>query len=256
MERRSALAELSLVALLIGLGVELVASALPTKLDLTPGRAIVVGLLLIVVGFCYLLRKLVTHTRRIEIFSGLFVADAKTQAPIRIRRYRLSEKLCGFLEAAFSENPALQALWQADKLTGNLRARLGRKPCKSGQLLTEALEYYLFREFSMHVGDFFNQSGHDSNGLTTLEREDVPDVLLRNRFLELFSKKTEERPAFTNDVSHDIKELPKGVKLVLAYAPDGRAMYEHFDLVLPKGSRVCREGQGAIRIDTANAYLH
>lgn len=73
---------------------------------------------------------------------------------------------------------------------------LVNKPVRSAELLAEAVEYLVLDKISTHLTDYFNEESFAEQNLKVYRREDVPDILLRNRFLETFSRPTEQRPAF------------------------------------------------------------
>lgn len=99
-------------------------------------------------------------------------------------------------------------------------------------------------------------------------RGDVPDVLLTNRFLEMFSRPMKDRPAFVDAVSKgkatptivrkndaydiligdDAPSTAEGGEVVAAYERSG-VKYWKFNLVLPKESTVRRHDNG-VEIET------
>ena len=84
-----------------------------------------------------------------------------------------------------------------DKDTGKVSCATG----KGHQLIIEATEYYVLEKLSSHLTDYFNRPHFDEQELHTFARNDIPDVLLSNRFLELFSKPMEDRPLFSTEDS-------------------------------------------------------
>ena len=54
------------------------------------------------------------------------------------------------------------------------------------RLILEATEYFLLRMLSTHLTNYFNDEKFKEENLTKLERKDIPQVLLENRFLNLF----------------------------------------------------------------------
>lgn len=99
-------------------------------------------------------------------------------------------------------------------------------------------------ELSTHLTDYFNTRGLDENQLIEFSRKDIPDILLSNRFLELFSKPMEQRSSFIKDPKND--NSPD--KVVMSYG-DGGTLFKEFDFVLPEGSKVSKSN-GEIIINT------
>jgi hypothetical protein len=116
-------------------------------------------------------------------------------------------------------------------------------------LICEAIEYYVLNELSMHLTGYFNDKKFKKENLKEFERNDVPEVLLRNRFMELFSKPMEERPHFV-DQSFEKKAYGE---TVLAFS--GGALFEKFQLVLPERSIVRRLEENKIQIETARFFI-
>jgi hypothetical protein len=111
-------------------------------------------------------------------------------------------------------------------------------------LICEATEYYVLNELSVHLTDYFNDEKFKEENLREFNRNDVPEVLLRNRFMELFSKPMEERPHFV-DQSFEKKTMGETVA-----AFSRGAIFEKFELILPKKSIVRRLGDNRIQIET------
>lgn len=171
-------------------------------------------------------------------FRGMFSIDPKTNKGIEINHYDYSEDISRFLNSVFNENPALEHLWNKEplKISGNHKDFTELESCK---LLKEATEYYIVNKLSLHLSDYFNRK--DLN-LCTLKRQDVSNIIVTNRFLDMLSKDMSERPAFKNE--HD------NSKNIVFSMGANNIIYEHFDMKLPKGSKIVRTNSNEIKIET------
>jgi len=111
-------------------------------------------------------------------------------------RYRFGHDVADYLKAAFTENKAIRAIWDNNRPLEILKDEYEREgdPDKSHELLRQAAEYFVLDHLSGHVrGYFARRPGGD---LVVLRHTDIPEVLLQNRFLKLFSEPIEERAPF------------------------------------------------------------
>jgi uncharacterized protein YlaN (UPF0358 family) len=105
---------------------------------------------------------------------------------------------------------------------------------------------------------FFNIN--DFKDLKIYEREDIPDVLLDNRFLNLFSKPMDQREAFKDSLEEE-KEAgvffeSKGEEtLFLRYDKTG-ALYRRLHLVLPAGTSIKRHDPHGIVLESNHIVLN
>jgi hypothetical protein len=175
---------------------------------------------------------------------------------IPVPRYHYSEELVGYLRGAFSENEALKALWDAEPLADVFKpqadGKIALRSFRSVEFIIEATEYFFVHELSLHLSSYFSTQANRGKRLTTLSRNDIPGVLLSNRFLEMFSRAMEERPQFI-ETSLRRKYEPRG-EVVYATGKGG-AIYDRFDLTLPVNSRVKRLSKNALEVETSRFRL-
>ncbi|RNJ48822.1 hypothetical protein D1O30_03490 [Methylocystis hirsuta] len=178
-------------------------------------------------------------------FEGTLSIDSNDKI-IEVPRYKFSEKMHAYFTAIAAENMALDRIWK-DKCTECVHdgeIRLTSRSKKSDKLLQEALEYFILNELSLHLSDFFNNDAMDKSEVVTLQRNEIPAVLLENRVLELFSRPMDQREAFTGHGPH------KGPGKVVFAIGTGGAIYDHFELTLPKKTQVVRLPNNSIEIRT------
>ncbi len=243
---RKNLVEMIVVAVLLSFGVNLIASQIITFTIFSPIMAILLGVILCLISVSYLIVRLFGKRRESRTYKAFLIYNKKTNEIVPVPRYEFSEEIYQYFRCAFAENPALKTLWEKEPLK-NILLNNGDnfKLRKSVNLLLEAVEYFVLDKLSIHSTDYFNTKSLKEENLEEYSREDIPDVLLRNRFLELFSRPMEDRPAFVNEIFSEDKDE----EVVYVVDPDGY-MYNKFELILPKNSTVRRLKDNKIEIET------
>jgi len=245
--------ELFVVAILIALGTNLIAGQFVASAVLSPLVSVLLGAIICLGSVLYLATRLFTKRVEIRNYEAFLIYDQKNNEIIEVPRYKFAEEVCSYMEGAFAENPALKKLWDKEPLGRNPISEEHRgvksRP-KSFQLISEAAEYFVLSRLSTHLTDYFNTQSFQKKNLGKYGREDIPEVLLSNRFLELFSRPRENRPAFVNGT---FRQKEDG-EVVCAYGPGG-AIYEKFDLILPKRSAIRRPNPNNIEIETAKLKM-
>lgn len=247
---RANLIELVVVALLLAMGVNLISDHAVAAAGISHATALMTGLILCLVSITYLTARVFAGSTETVSYEGFVVYDKGQNQIIPIPRYELGECVPAYLEAAFAENEALRTLWDREPLKDLFSfdrdsRKVAKRPLRSVHILSEAIEYFLLDALSIHLIDYFNDPNFRKRNLELYRRQDVPEVLLSNRFLELFSRPMEERAAF---VESAIEEEGPG-EVVVTSGLRG-ALYSRFYLVLPKGSVVRRPDSRTVQIET------
>lgn len=254
LQNRGALLQVLVAAVFLALGVNLLSTAITDAIE-SKTALWGLSLLLLALSAFFVLRQMIPSRRTHQTMSGFLVFHAENNELIKVPRYEYSEKISGFVEGLFAENSAPKRLWDADPVhkafeldaqTGTMRFR----QTEAGQLIVEATEYYVLDALSTHLTDYFNQSGLDSAQLQEFSREDVPDILFRNRFLDTFSRPMRERAVFSNDST----DSAKFGDIYSLHGPNG-VHFSKFDLILPTGAKVQRLSQNSILITTSKFKL-
>lgn len=243
---RTNLIEVLIVVIFAALGINLVTDGIILHTGLTPLASVILGVFLCLISIFYFVARVFGRRTRFRCYEGFFIYHKKNNEVIPVPRYDFSEDLSEYLKAAFFENKALKSIWEKEPLSD----WSPQKKLRTFNLVREATEYFVLSKLSTHLADYFNDVQFREENLREFQRNDVPDVLLKNRFLELFSKAMEDRPPFV-DESFDEKD---DGKTVAAYI-DG-AIYERFDLVLPKESVVHRVGENKVAIETKRFIIN
>ncbi len=205
---------------------------------------------IIVLAICiWLLSKKFTKSGKANISVHGFIVYLKESKQLKsIPRYHFSESIGRHISSAFSENEALKRQWENEPLVNAFSSKKDERADASLKLVREAAEYYVIEKLSTHLTDYFNKQHYDKSELTEFSREDVPSILLSNRFLELFSAPMEDRAVFDSE-----RNAPRNGTVIMSMGKGG-AFYSRFDLVLPNGAKVTREND-AIVIETSSFKL-
>jgi len=251
--------EIILIAIVVGFAVNVIASGTLMNFQLSPLQYIIIGSVICIGALLFLLIKIVRGTNQFRHFEGFFIYDRKQNRLVEIPRYPFSEDLTHYFECGFSENKDLRTIWEKEPLKKS-PPKTSKKPNReqimfmleerkkspSKKIISEATEYFLLSKLSTHLTDYFNDEKFRKEKLQTFLREDIPDVLLKNRFLKLFSMPMDERSAFIDEPLGDSLER-KGTILAMS---KGGALYEKFDLLLPQGSTARRINEDTIEVET------
>lgn len=243
-------------SILLGISINIISSILSEMFDIQLWLSLIIwmsiSLSVIVVSQIIKLHRLKTSIR----LDCLFIADeSKKNNLIGVPNYKISTDMKKYFESAFSENPAYKTIWEDSGLDKLKEYQTMAPVTESKKLLVEMLEYCLLEHFSMFIDDYYN-TRNITKKIISYSGNDIPDVLLKNRFLKLFSEDPKNRAAFcTNSKTRvfKIKESDGESKdegtVVFMTGNDG-AMYRRFELNIPKGSKVFREKDDTIVIDT------
>ena len=246
---RKNLIELIVVAILLAFGVNLIASHVIALAILSPLVTVLIGAALCFGSVLYLVARLLGRRVENRSYEAFLIYNEKKNEIIPVPRYNFSESICQYIRDAFAENPALKIIWEKEPLKNPFVTESNKGKNKrqtSAQLLSEAVEYFVLSSLSTHLTDYFAAENFKKENLKEYGREDVPEVLLRNRFLELFSRPMGDRLAFVNETLEE-KAQTDG-ETVMAY--DENAYYEKFELVLPNKSIIRRPADNKIEIET------
>ena len=115
---------------------------------------------------------------------------------------------------------------------------------RSHNLIIEATEYFVLTQLCLHLSEYFENPRYPKAMLTKLLRNNIPDVLLSNHFLELFSRPMNERERFLAYLDSENLE-----NIYSSYGKGG-AIFDKFELILPSHSKIKRKLDNSIEIET------
>ncbi len=239
----------------MALGVEFLADSIGAGLSLQPMAALVLGLLLIPLGLLVFAIRVITLRNQSVRLTGIFVCR-QDHTPISVPEYRFGDQFASILNAGFAENKALRSQWRAVETDQHDSKSWYSEDPASRRLVEEAAEYFVLDSLSLHLSSYFNQPNTARASIVELNRDDIPRVLLDNRFLSLFSTPMQDRPAFGPDWPSRggvRQKSASGWKLIRAFS--GEALYHRLSLILPKGSTVTRSKDKGVVISTPRLRL-
>lgn len=278
LSRKADLIKLILGAFILALGTSLLANYLTDWLSDKMNVVLIISISLISLVVLYFVYSLLKDTKKSISIESVIVIDPKNKEIFPIPRFEFSERLNRTMKAVFLENEALKKYWEDDfkskkanekkepidkKANGEEQnsdkkveyfsiVRIDRKEDeqkkekKSDVVLEEAIEHVIIDQLSIHLSTFFNDYSNEDQLITELTRKDIPDILLKNRVVNLLSTPFEDRAIF---VKAGIADKPREEgEVVSIFGSDG-SKYERFDLVLPKGSKVSRPKRCSLEID-------
>lgn len=258
---RVELLKIIVLTFFLAFAVNLLAGYVLTKSSFTPNVILIVGSTMCFIAALFLINNLLFSDRIKSIcYEAFFIYDHKTNESMLVPNYDFSKELSRNLNALFVENPAIKRSWELEPLSkmfgsleeddegaSSIKFHLNNK---SVRLISEAAEYNILEILSTTLTDHFNDEEFKDDYLKVYRRGDIPDVLLSNHFLDLFSRPREERPLFAK---HSRKHRDK-TKTCFEFGPKG-AVYNNFDLILPKGSNIKRLKPNELEIDTNRLKL-
>ncbi len=241
--------EIILYSVILGIIINLISNALGLIFEIKPWIYLVSGIgITIVLISVTLIYNIVKLNQKIKFRGALIIDEQNNNDIITIPNYQISENMNDYLNSAFSENPAIQTLWNEGDFKGfefvgvDKDKKVIAKTTEAANILIELIEYCLLENLSTFIGDYFNSRSLNEN-IITLNQNSVPDILLSNRFMKLFSENPRNRSAFLENKTNDYDHI------VLMTGKNG-AVYRRFDLNLPTGSKVYRTNKNAIVINT------
>ena len=212
---------------ILSTGVSLIANALTKEsgllIALIPGIACV-----LYVAICYVKEYLGCSSYEVNVESVISVDDEKNVIPID--RFRFSEDLHCAVVSVLSENKAYEVLWE-DAFTWKIDE--GKK---GKGFVKEFLDYLFIKWISLKLNSYFQL--FEKGTTEIIGREQIPDVLIKNRVIELISKPYEEREKFLKTIN---QKDPDNGKIVYAEGEDG-VVFDMLEIELPRKSSVYREG--------------
>ncbi len=246
---RTALLEFVFTAVLLAFAISLLANWVYSLLPVHLVKWVGAGVLLSVAVY-WSFRQFGTLKQNFS-YDGFLLIDQEARAILSVEGYELCEDAHSYLTAAFVENPALKSQWERGRLgIEAMSLRQAKQENPTQKLVYELLEYVVLDRLSVHLSDFFSDSGLDKQLLRTYERNDIPEILLRNRFLELFSRPMKDRPSFKYDKHQEPTPLPGFLPgEVFFQTGEGGAIYSRFELILPARSTVRALPEGGFEID-------
>lgn len=251
---RSILFQLILTAIIISLGTNLIVNSLYNLNEIINIVFLIIGLLIVVISsFILIYNNFKKFNRSLE-FEAFIIYDSKTNKLIDVVDYPLSHDFLFNLDAAFQEDKAIKTIWEKaplKKIFASPFEKIDNNKMSAREIIIELFEYIVLDKLSVTLTDFYNEEIFDLKNLEKYERSDIPDILLHNRFLNLFSKPMRERGAFIEDA---FSENEKTGRTIEADGPKGE-LFRLFELVLPKHSKIKKLGRNKLILESDKIKL-
>ncbi len=237
------LGELLLTAILIALGVNIMASGLVnTFTSIASYWFIVIGLVICLASISFLFVRIFRSRAQLVVYEGFLVHDMRDNKLIKVPRYRFTEEMNQYFTAAIVENPPEK--WTTEPLKHYSTIMDDSEDAStnegSKQIVREGIEYFLLESLSCHLSEYFNRHAFESDMLYEIKRSDLSENILSNRFLKTISKPMERRWTFMGHKDNDS---------ICASYDDG-AMYRKFDLLMPAGTSITRTAEDKLTLET------
>ncbi|WP_299157022.1 hypothetical protein [uncultured Christiangramia sp.] len=251
-DEKSELIQIIIIAVLLGLAISIIANIIFSYLETDKNWLWAIGIFTLVVSILFLVYKVYKLKSYNNKLHGFILFDEEKQDVIQVNRYDYAFNLESNLTGAFNENEAIRKRWEKEPLNYMRTKSSFDKEAKidSYSLIIQATEYYILKTLSTHLTDYFSQENIDQSKLEIYQRNDIPNLLLNNTFLELFSKPMNERIAFLED-SYDNE---KGSGKLVSSVKNG-VKYERFELKLPAKSKISKPQENVLIIDTSRFKL-
>lgn len=236
---RELLFQIILTAIFISLGTNLIVTAINNLNNLINCIELILGIMIVLISSIILIYLNFIKYDRVVPLNGFFLYDIHENAIYNVEGYSFSKTLSDYLNSALNENESMNEIWEKDSLKefyniSFLTLPIGKYPRTSAKEIIEELTEYIILEILSQTLSKYFQSSFLANNTRTYKRKDIPDILLENRFLNLFSMPMEERKCFKG-----YTDPIRNITVTRAFGKD-RQMFQKFELILPKNTKIKR----------------
>lgn len=264
---RSSLTNIIIGTIIASLGVNLVSESILQMFFFGAHIVLIIGIGASLASVWYFIRIMTAKRTQVRNYSGFFIVDHVEKKVIPVNRYPYSINLSRYLESACAESQDIRMVLERSIYVPDTMIKIPRENIDEEEivrkervaakkimatpdrrLILEATEYFVLRMLSTHLTNYFNDEKFKEQNLTKLERKDIPQVLLENRFLNLFSKPMEERVAASFEDRYISKSTQGG-------SGESNTDFRHFHLILPTKAKISRTGENTCEITTEKFTL-
>ncbi len=263
---RNSLMNIIIGTIIASLGINLVSESILQVFSFGPHIVLIIGIGTSLASVWYFMRVMTAKRIQVRNYSGFFIVDHIEKKVIPVSRYPYSENLSRYLESACAESQDIKMVLEKSIYVPDTTIKIPREnideigiereeraavkklmATPDRRLILEATEYFVLRMLSTHLTNYFSDEKFKEENLTKFERKDIPQVLLENRFLNLFSKPMEERAASFED-----RYISKSTR---GGSGERATDFSHFHLILPTKAKVSRIGENTCEITTQKFTL-
>jgi hypothetical protein len=264
---RHSLTNIIIGTIIASVGVNLISGSILQIFFFGAHIMLIIGIGASLASVWYFMRIMTAKRTQVRNYSGFFIVDHVEKKVIPVNRYPYSIYLSRYLESACAESQDIKMILERSIYVPDTTIKIPRgkidevriereeraaikklKATPDRRLILEATEYFVLRMLSTHLTNYFNDEKFKEENLTKLERKDIPQVLLENRFLNLFSKPMEERTAASFEDQYVSKNTQGG-------SGESNTDFRHFHLILPAKAKVSRTGENTCEITTKKFTL-
>jgi hypothetical protein len=233
------LVKIFFIAVFLTIGINLLTNQISTLQN--PFFAFIAGIVLIFISIVYLTQIFVTNKRKMhEEFGAFLVYNKESNLFEDVPEYHFSWDAIEYMKAAFVENINLNEFWKTKPLNyDNFPIRSDLR-----KFVNELTEYCILRTLFTQNEGFFNAAGFNESDKKRIERDDIPELLIKNRFLELISKPMSERALF------NFEEESNDHGTVVSASGENGALYNRCALYLPKKCTILKPKDNVVLIDS------
>lgn len=248
LKEKKSVVQIIIVSIILAIGIRFIGQGLTEILGFTKLNNIYFGLIFLFIAVYFFAFSLFSQKEKEYSIKGFVIYDKSTNKIVDVPEYEFAEKLKKYFDSSFSENKGLEKIWNKYKVDDHsdlANSTTGR------DILFQATEYFFIRSLSNHLMVYFHPDRFKSSKLVTYKRNDIPQILFENSFLELFSKSMDKREAFV-DISNGYNDNPKITHL--SFERKGH-LWENFILTLPKNCKVTKPSKNALKFKTNRIEL-
>lgn len=268
------------LTVVVAFGINLVTSYAADKLGASSFWTLGIGGCAVLLPLIYLISKLRNSLRTSTVAEAVVAYDIMKNELVEIPGYHFSEKVKRTLRALLVENQAFQKMWNENPLvspdtvlqfpTGATksgeppivsysaiyeRVNSVSEPTPATKLITEAMEYHVIELISDHLSEYFSTQDTTTDEIKELTGSDIPNILLTNRFLKMFTTPLEERAIY--NLANIPPANPEGGVLKYISGSDG-TIFTTLSLWLPRDTTITRPNgntNGALHFKSKRANI-
>lgn len=269
LQQRRKVAELLLTAVILGVGVNLLASYI--LLDAQNRNAWMWALILLCISVpCIVIASAIAASTTVSTkVDALIVISRESKNPEQLPGYEFSESLARLLTTHFIDTPADSKLWRdtlaAPKASAKAPRSNGqgafvvlqapRMQFRQGKfeeidlLLKEATQYYLLELLTSHIDRHFDQFHPAKDEVEAFSFKSLEQFASANRILAQLCKPIEELPGFRHEFPNWTTDNTFPVAMM--GSASGRS-YKKLNMLLPKGSTLTLLSTGDVLLKHPN----
>lgn len=248
LKERKSILQIIIVSIILAFGVRFIGQGLSEILEFKKIDNIYFGLIFVLLAMTFFAINLFKQKEKEFTIRGFIIYDKTTNQIIDIPEYKYGMKLKKYFDASFAENKGLEKVWDKYKVDDYMapeNVTTGR------DLLNQATEYFFINNLSNHLMTYFNSEKFKSSKLSTFKRNDIPQILFENSFLDLFSKSMDKREAFVDSYEGEVDNPD----IIQISSESNGHLYEYFRLTLPKKCKVTKPSKNILEIKTNRIEL-